>query len=166
VVVARAARRLIQDGHWQRIPTGSDRTRILAVLQARLPAALGLLPPAGLFALGKQPPPGGCAWCCALVQTLPDRPELDCTPVNVALLGQGCERCRRRWRLDARIAAVITETAAAGVLARRSSPPATPALAASAEPPPTSTATARAGRVPHYWQPRPVPWPDEQGDAR
>jgi hypothetical protein len=110
VMVAREARRLIQSGDWQRLPAASDRKRILALLQARLPAALGLLPLAGLYALGKQPPAGGCHWCAALVQVLPDRLELERTPITLALLGDGCNRCQARWQVDARVAALVDET--------------------------------------------------------
>jgi hypothetical protein len=166
ILVAREARRLIQDGAWARLPANSDPEKILTMLKARLPAALGLLPTAGLFALGQQPPPGGCHWCAALVQRLPDLPELDRTPVNLALLGQGCRRCQRRWQVDQRVAELIEraveEARLAAGRARTPKPLAAAAPTASLPPPAVATpppAPARKVPDPHYYTRR--PWPPE-----
>ena len=167
VLVAREARRLIQDGAWQRIAANSDPEKILTMLRGRLPAALGLLPPAALYALGKEPGPAACGWCAALVQQLPDRAELDRTPATLALLGDGCRRCQQRWRVDARVAALIDEAREearqAGQAAGRSRTPhqapaavppaALPALTAATPPP------VPARKVPDYYTRR--PWPPE-----
>jgi hypothetical protein len=165
VLVAREARRLIQSGTWQRLGASSDHERILTMLKARLPAALGLLPTAALFAAGKEPPPGGCAWCCALVQQLPDRAELDRTPATLALLGEGCRRCQHRWQVDARVAALIDEAREeARLAAARPRTPEQDLPAPTASLPPRAAATpppAPARRVPdpHYYTRR--PWPPE-----
>jgi hypothetical protein len=159
ILVAREARRLIQSGHWQRLGANSDREKILTLLRARLPAALSLVPTAALFALGKQPPAGGCHWCAALVQQLPDRAELDRTPVNLALLGEGCRRCQHRWQVDARVAALIDEAREeARLAAGRPRTPEQDVTAPTASLPPLTAAT------PPYYQRR--PWPPPVQPAR
>jgi hypothetical protein len=165
VLVAVEARRLIQSGVWQRLAASSDHERILTMLRARLPAALGLLPTAALFALGKQPPPGGCHWCSALVQRLPDLPELDRTPATLALLGEGCRRCQHRWQVDARVAALIDEAREEARLAAgtpRTPEQDLPAPTASLPPLPATTpppTPARRVPDPHYYTR--LPWPPE-----
>jgi hypothetical protein len=96
VLVARAARRLIQSGHWRSQIGRDDKAKILVSLHSRLPFAVGHLPLDALVALAKKPPAGGCAWCSALVQRVPDKPELERNETTVALLGEPCARCRRR----------------------------------------------------------------------
>ena len=106
MVVAKAAKQLVQAGDWRTLP-GRDQTKILAALKSRLPFAVGHLAVDALVALGKQPPLGGCHWCAALIQRSPDKPELDRTPTTLALLGTGCRQCRRRWRVDERAAELV-----------------------------------------------------------
>jgi hypothetical protein len=100
------------------------------------------------------------------VQRLPDLPELDRTPATLALLGQGCQRCQRRWQMDARVAALIEEARSEARLAAgtphttqvQDLPAPTPSLpaVAAATPPPTS---ARRNPDPHYYTR--LPWPPE-----
>jgi hypothetical protein len=96
VTVAKAAKILVQTGDWRTLPGPDDKTRILTALKSRLPFALGQVPIDALVALAKVPPPGGCYWCSALVQRTPG-PELARDEVTIALLGDGCQRCRIRW---------------------------------------------------------------------
>jgi hypothetical protein len=113
VTVARSAKVVIQSGHWRRQAGRDDRTKILLSLRTRLPGpmlpvAAEHLPVAALTALTKQPPPGGCHWCAALIQRTPE-PELERTPATLALLGNGCARCQRRWAATDRAAELIAE---------------------------------------------------------
>ena len=107
VTMARAARRLVQSGDWERQIARDDQTKVLMSLKARMPWAVGHLPVDGLVALTKAPPPGGCSWCAAFVQRAPDKPELARTETTIALLGEGCTRCRQRWEIDTRAAELV-----------------------------------------------------------
>jgi hypothetical protein len=114
VMVARAARRLIQSGDWQQRIANDPRTKVMMSLKAKMPWAVGHLPVDGLVALTKE---SGCHWCAAVVQRLPDRPELEHTEANLALLGEGCQGCRTRWEAAAvadREAAHVDQLVAAG----------------------------------------------------
>lgn len=112
VAVTKAAKQLVQAGKWRTLPGRDDRAKILTALKDRLPFALGLVQVDALVALAKQPPSGGCYWCSALVQRLPDRPELERTADTVAALGEGCATCRARWA-----AAAVAQQEAAHVAA-------------------------------------------------
>ena len=105
------------------------------------------------------------------MQQLPDRAELDRTPATLALLGDGCRRCQQRWRVDARVAALIDEAReearqAAEEAHQAAGRPRTPERTS---PAPTATlpplvaapppAPARRVPDPHYYTRR--PWPPE-----
>jgi hypothetical protein len=166
VVLARAGKQLIQSGHWEQQIARDDQTKVLMSLKTRLPFAVGKLPTDALVALTKAPPPGGCAWCCCFIQRAPDKPELDRNEVTVALLGQGCARCQRRWQMDARVAELVEEAREEARLAAATPPPpeqdlpvppaSLPALVAAPTPAP-----ARRVPDPDYYTPQPRPWPAE-----
>jgi hypothetical protein len=110
VLAARAAKRIIQDGKWRTLPGHDDRTRILLALKEQIRWAIPMLPVDGLAALAKAPPPGGCHWCALVTVLDPDRPELERSEVNLALLGQPCRNCTDPWEQDALVAAMVDET--------------------------------------------------------
>jgi hypothetical protein len=157
VTVAKAAKQLIQSGHWQQQAGRDDRTKVLISLQSRLPFAVGQLPVDALVALTKQPPPGGCHWCAALLQVVPDRPELDRTPVTLALLGEGCQRCRHRWQVDERVVDLVDEAREQARQAAGRPRPPEPLVAAT--PPPPASATRPPEVPPRSFQPSPWPPP-------
>jgi hypothetical protein len=101
VVLNRAAKQLIQSGHWRRQIANDDRLKVLMSLKARLPFAVGHIHVDGMLALTKRPEPGCCYWCSALMIRDPDLPELVRDAANFALLGPGCQRCRTRWETAA-----------------------------------------------------------------
>jgi hypothetical protein len=116
IAAAKASKRLVQAGEWQRLPGRDDQTKILLAIKSKIPWALGQVPVDGLLALTKQPPPGGCSWCSQVVVRTP-KPELERTEANLALLGGGCTSCRVRWEaaaVAAREAAHIDQLVAAG----------------------------------------------------
>jgi hypothetical protein len=166
VTVAKAARQLVRSGHWRSQAGGDDRTRVLISLRSRLPFAVGILPVDALVALTKQPPPAGCAWCCALLQVVPDRPELERTPATLALLGEGCQRCRHRWAVDERVADLVDEAREQARLAAGRARPPDPLVAAT--PPPTPAPAGPPEVPPRSFQRKPwppgysrLPWPSE-----
>jgi hypothetical protein len=100
VVVAKAAKQLVQAGDWRTLPGPRRPDQDPDGPPGPGAVHVGHLAVDAPVALGKQPPPGGCHWCAALIQRSPDKPKLDRTPTTLALLGTGCRQCRPRWRVD------------------------------------------------------------------
>lgn len=111
VTAAKVAKHVVAEGKWRTLPGRDDRARILTaigsqahwVVLALTPDMVEMLP-----ALGKELPQGGCHWCSAFVQRFPE-PELPRDPANVALLGNGCHDCQRRWKMAELTAAAARE---------------------------------------------------------
>jgi hypothetical protein len=97
VTVARAAKRLVQSGHWQRQIAKDPRTKVAMSLKSQMPWAVGLVHLDALAALTKEVAPGTCHWDAARIVRGPGQPELEPTEANLILLGRGCSRCRTRW---------------------------------------------------------------------
>jgi hypothetical protein len=111
VVAARVAKAVAMDGKWRSLPGRDDRAKILMaissqarwVLLALTADVVEVLP-----ALGKDLSLGGCHWCAALLQRSPE-PELARDPVTLALLGNGCADCQKRWTTAGMVAAAAQE---------------------------------------------------------
>jgi hypothetical protein len=97
VTVAKAAKALIQSGHWERQIANDVQTKVLMSLKARMPWAVGLVHADALVALTKEVAPGTCHWDAARIVRGLGEPELERSEANRVLLGEGCQRCRTRW---------------------------------------------------------------------
>jgi hypothetical protein len=97
VTVAKAAKQLIWSGDWERQIANDVETKVMMSLKARMPWAVGLVHPDALVAVTKAVAPGTCHWDAAMIVRGPGQPELERTPANRVLLGEGCQRCRTRW---------------------------------------------------------------------
>jgi hypothetical protein len=97
LVAARLAKRIVHAGKWRTLPGRDDRARILTAIGSQARWAVLILSSEAvdaLVALGKEVTPGLCHWDAArLVRGAP----LERDPVTVALLGEGCARCRACW---------------------------------------------------------------------
>jgi hypothetical protein len=99
-VCAQVAKRVVLKGEWRTLPARSDRVRILMAVKSQARWALLPLRPGdvdALVALGKEVSSGTCHWDAARIVRGPGKPELERDEVTLALLGQGCQRCRIRW---------------------------------------------------------------------
>lgn len=98
VVAARLARAIAMKGEWRTLPHRDIKRKILAAVAAEANWAALALPPEAtelLPALGKDLRSGCCHWGAAAMQQGTDPPR---TPVLLALLGNGCAGCQKRWR--------------------------------------------------------------------
>jgi hypothetical protein len=110
-VAARLARSIAMKGEWRTLPHRDDKRKILAAIAAEARWAVLALPREAtelLPALGKDLSRGGCHWCAAAMQRCPE-PEPPRTEVLLALLGNGCADCQRRWSMAGLTAAAAQE---------------------------------------------------------
>jgi hypothetical protein len=112
VVAARLARSIAMKGEWRTLPHRDDKRKILAAIGAQARWAVLALPAEAtelLPALGKDLSQGCCHWGAAAMQRSPGL-EPPRTEVLLALLGNPCGGCRRRWaNAEAAAAAAATE---------------------------------------------------------
>jgi hypothetical protein len=113
VVAARVAKGVVYDGKWRSLPHRDDKQKILAAIAAKARWALLALPAEAvelLPALGWEKRLGACNWCAAAALRFPE-PEAPRTEVLLALLGNGCADCQRRWSTAALAASAAQEEA-------------------------------------------------------